>query len=345
MLHIQLADNIENELKWHKAFNVDPVVVTRCDMIVLKANGVDTKTICKITGKSERTVRSVFRLFLDGGIDAMTTRNHYRPTCELDKHRDTILESLTTRPVGSAKEAVARIKQLTGVTRSETRVKVFMKKIGLKCIKTGQIPAKANIEEQEEFLKKKLKPAVNKALKGDGHLYFLDAAHFVWGTAYLMCVWCLKRIFIRTSSGRKRRNVLGAWNVRTRKLETVINETYINSQSIVEMLRKLRRKHRKGKITIVLDNAAYQRCDFVKQEAKRLKITLLFLPPYSPNLNLIERLWKFLKKRCLNNCYYETFDLFKQGIDSSISRIESEYQIGLSTLMTPKFQSFKTCNL
>ncbi|MGL6194137.1 MAG: winged helix-turn-helix domain-containing protein [Thermoguttaceae bacterium] len=131
---------VGSELKWHKAFNVDPVV--------------GTKTICKITGKSERTVRSVFRLFLDGGIYAITTRNHYRPASELDKHQSTILENLMTKPVGSAKEAVTRIKQLTGITRSETRVKVFMKKIGLKYIKTDQVPAKANIEEQEEFLKK-----------------------------------------------------------------------------------------------------------------------------------------------------------------------------------------------
>jgi len=133
----------------------------------------------------------------------------------------------------------------------------------------------------------------------------MDAAHFVWGTSFVMGLWCLARMFIRTSSGRKRYNVLGAYNAITGKLLTVVNESYINSASICEMLRLLRRSHWGESITIILYNAAYQRCYLVREYAILLDINLVFLPSYSPNLNLIERLWKFVKKQSLNN-YYST---------------------------------------
>jgi transposase len=143
-------------------------------------------------------------------------------------------------------------------------------------------------------------------------LYFLDAAHFVWGMGFLIGVWCFVRMFVRTSSGRKRYNVLGAFNGITKKLLTVVNDSYINSSSVCAMLRLLRRSHSGKAITVVLDNAAYQRAKLVQELAKELGITLLYLPPYSPKLNVIERLWKFVKKQSLNNRYYETLRISKR---------------------------------
>ena len=156
-----------------------------------------------------------------------------------------------------------------------------------------------------------------------------------------MGLWCLARMFIRTSSGRKRYNVLGAYNAITGKLLTVVNESYINSASICEMLRLLRRSHWGESITIILDNAAYQRCYLVREYAILLDINLVFLPSYSPNLNLIERLWKFVKKQSLNNYYYETFDAFKAGIDACLNGIDKKYKSQVTSLMTLRFQEFK----
>jgi transposase len=148
-------------------------------------------------------------------------------------------------------------------------------------------------------------------------------------------------MFIRTSSGRKRYNVLGAYNAITGKLLTVVNESYINSASICEMLRLLRRFHWGESITIILDNAAYQRCYLVREYAVLLDINLLFLPSYSPNLNLIERLWKFVKKQSLNNRYYETFDAFKSGIQECLNDIDKKHKTQVASLMTLRFQTFK----
>ena len=169
----------------------------------------------------------------------------------------------------------------------------------------------------------------------------MDAAHFVWGTGFLTGLWCFVRMFIRTSSGRKRYNVLGAYNAMTSKLLTVVNETYINSASVCEMLRLLRLSHWGEAITVVLDNAAYQRCYAVREYAILLDINLVFLPSYSPNLNLIERLWKFVKKQCLNNCYYETFDAFKVGINACLNDSDKKFKSQIASLMTLRFQTFK----
>jgi transposase len=169
----------------------------------------------------------------------------------------------------------------------------------------------------------------------------MDAAHFVWGTGFLMSVWCFARMFVRTSSGRKRYNVLGAYNAITRKFLSVVNDSYINSSTVCEMLRLLRRSHVGEAVTVILDNAAYQRCKLVQALAVELDITLEFLPSYSPNLNLIERLWKFTKKQCLNNCYYETFEAFKLGIDDCLLNIDKKFNAQIATLMTLRSQTFK----
>ena len=93
---------------------------------------------------------------------------------------------------------------------------------------------------------------------------------------------------------------------------------------------------------VVLDNAAYQRCYLVREYAAILDIQLIFLPSYSPNWNLIEWLWKFIKKQCLNNCYYETFEAFKVGIDVCLSNIDKKFKTQITSLMTPRFQVFKS---
>ena len=117
----------------------------------------------------------------------------------------------------------------------------------------------------------------------------MDAAHFVH-RAYLGFLWCFTRVFIASPSGRKRFNVLGAVNAITKEAITVTNESYINAQSICQMLLKLHALGLNVPITVVLDNARYQKCQVVFGLAKALDIELLYLPSYSPHLNLIERL-------------------------------------------------------
>jgi transposase len=94
-------------------------------------------------------------------------------------------------------------------------------------------------------------------------------------------------------------------------------------------------------ITVVLDNARYQRCHLAQTCALRLGIELLFLPPYSPNLNLIERLWKFVKKQSLYSKYYDKFDKFKEAISACLATAPQTHKEELDKLLTLKFQTFE----
>lgn len=134
---------------------------------------------------------------------------------------------------------------------------------------------------------------------------------------------------------------MGALNAITHELITITNETYINAQSVCDLLWKIARLNLKMPVTFVLDNARYQRCSLVKKLAIELNIELLFLPAYSPNLNLIERLWKFIKKECLYSKYYSEFISFKNAIVDCLNKTISIYKQELDSLLTLEFQTFK----
>jgi transposase len=156
---------------------------------------------------------------------------------------------------------------------------------------------------------------------------------------FLTAVWCFVRLFVTTSSGRKRLNVLGALNMITRNLVTVINDSYINSLSVCELLRNLRLLHGEDPITLVLDNAAYQHCRLVQDYARLLRIELMYLPSYSPNLNLIEKLWKFVKKQARYNTYYENFESLTNGIRDCLQKVNTTHKKSLKKTLTPVVSS------
>jgi transposase len=139
--------------------------------------------------------------------------------------------------------------------------------------------------------------------------------------------------------------VLGAWNAVTRELTYIANTTVINTESVCELLRKIAAQSLLGPITLVLDNARYQRNAVVQALAKELGIELLYLPSYSPNLNLIERLWKFVKRRALYGRYHPTFAEFRAAIEEELSQIPTTHRPALESLMTQKFQRFKNGSL
>jgi transposase len=200
------------------------------------------------------------------------------------------------------------------------------------------------VDIQAKFLETDLKPCLDAAVAGRGHVFFVDAAHFVFGT-FLCCLWSFARIFIRAASGRQRFNVLGAWNAVTRELITVTNTTVVNTETMCELLRKIAALGLTGPLTLVLDNARYQRNAVVQALAEQLGITLLFLPSYSPNLNLIERLWKFIKRRALYGRYHPTFADFQAAIQETIDGLPTIHAQPLKTLMTLNFQRFENVSL
>jgi hypothetical protein len=201
-----------------------------------------------------------------------------------------------------------------------------------------------HVQDQRQFLDRELQPRLDQAQQGKGHVFFVDAAHFVFGT-FLGCLWSFARIFVRAASGRQRFNVLGAWNAVTRQLFTVTNTTVVNAETMCALLRQLGNLGLKGPITVVLDNARYQKTEAVRALAATLEIDLLYLPSYSPNLNLIERLWRFTKRQALYGRYHENFAAFQVAVAQTLEQVSTTHADKLASLMTLHFQEFEDVSL
>jgi len=202
------------------------------------------------------------------------------------------------------------------------------------------LPAKADPEKQKEFLEQEIQPRLDEAQAGKRVVLFVDAAHFVLAP-FLGFLWSVVRVFIQAPSGRQRFNVLGALNAITHELITVTNDAYITAESVCALLEKIANLYIDLPISIFLDNARYQKCALVMEKAKSLNIELCFLPSYSPNLNLIERMWKFVKKKCLYSKYYEKFPAFKAAISKCLDETMTTHKSDLDSLLTLHFQLFQ----
>lgn len=201
------------------------------------------------------------------------------------------------------------------------------------------MPSKADVVKQRIFAENILKPLIESSKTGEIQLFFVDASHFVMG-GFTGAIWSRIRKFVRTSCGRKRYNVLGALNFATKKVETITNDSYITSAQVIMLIEKLTKNYSGQVLKLILDNASYQRCKKVTEYAASVGVELIFLPTYSPNLNLIERLWKFVKSEVLNAVYHGTFEDFKTVIDNCIFQTDKNHKSKMDTLISENVQLF-----
>lgn len=343
MLQLNLSDAEIQRLNYERYYYPCPTVQKRIQAVYFKTMGMSNKMIGMLTGLNYEIVGDWIRTYMKGGFESLCQNNYGTNKSELEKHSEGILQSFTQRPPMSSSEAKSRIEELTGISRSPSQVRAFMNRHGLRYLQTGHIPAKADTEAQQKWVKEKLDPAIEEARNGKCHLLFMDAAHFIL-QPFICALWCVTRLFIKGSAGRNRINVLGAVNAITKEIITFNNTTYITAETIIVFLKQLREQYADLPIKIVLDNARYQHCKLVEAAAKQLNIELLFLPSYSPNLNIIERLWKFTKKKILYAKYYETPHKFHTAIHGFFQTINQKYDADLKNLLTLKFQFFQNKN-
>ncbi len=344
MIKLKFRPEIIDQLHHERTRHPHPRVRQRMEAVYLKALGLPHQEIGRIVRISQTTLREYLQMYQEGGVEALKELNFNQPKSDLDDHQDSLRQEFEQQPPATIDEAVARIEKLTGLRRSPTQVAEFLKKLGLKRRKVVAVPAKADPEKQQEFLDDQLSPRLAEAQANKRHVFFVDAAHFVL-QPFLGFLWSFVRLFIKAPAGRQRFNVLGALHATTRQLVTITNTTYINAYSVVDLLYQLAASFTDLPVSLVLDNARYQYCRFIKNLAADLHIELLFLPPYSPNLNLIERLWKFVKKQCLYSQYYEMFADFKQAIEDCLAEVSDRFKEQLTTLLTLNFQTFENVSL
>ena len=337
---LNLSSEELRELNYERYHYPCPMMQKRLHAVYIKVVvGFFNEMVGVVVNAHRNRVALWVKIYQDGGLQALINTNYGPSKSELEQHAATIKEDFIRHPPRSIGEAVLKIEKMTGVKRSKVRVWTWMKHHGFRFLKTGHIPAKADDQKQKQWVSKKLKPAIKAARDGRSHLLFMDAAHFVL-QPFVCCLWCVTRLFIPAAAGRNRINVLGAVDAITKEVTTAANTTYVCADTLIAFLKQLRKKYLDKPLTIVLDNARYQHCLAVKDFAKSINIELLFLPPYSPNLNIIERLWKFTKKQILYARYYDEPEKFHTAIKTFFKNINRKCNDDLQTLLTLNFQFF-----
>jgi transposase len=308
----------------------------RIKAVIALAKGWSAADIAEILLLDEKTSRHYFEVYQQDGSRTLLEDNYSGAEPKLDVHQMSELETyLEEHILPDAKAVIAYIDHQYGVRYSLSGVTDLLHRMDFSYKKPTHVPGKQDPAQQQAFLKEYERI---KARKGENDpVYFADATH-PQHNSVPSYGWIKKgqEKELKANCGRQRLNINGAMNIETLEPTVWFYET-INAQSALDLFAKIEAKHPRAKVIyIIVDNARYYRSRWLKKALKGTKIKLIFLPPYSPNLNLIERYWKFFKKKVLNNRYYETFAEFKRACESFF-RKRRKYWPELQTLLTENF--------
>jgi transposase len=346
MIDLELTEAQLDELHKEASGNSCPRARRKCWVVYLRGKGYPCREIADVVRVDSDTVTEYARKYRDGGLPGLLAEDYRQPGGRLDGHAERLKEAFREQPPHTVSQAMEVIERETGVRLKPSACRAFLRKLGMRFRRCGLVPGKApddekQIRAQQAFHDGKLQPRLDEARQGRRTVLFVDAAHFVMG-AFLGMLWCFARQLLPSSCGRKRYNVLGAYDPVRQEVVTLANDTVVNQVTFCALLDKIAAAYTESglPVTLVLDNARYQKCQSVFDKAEALGIELLYLPAYSPNLNLIERLWRFVKKQVLYSTHYDTFACFKESIDACLRDLGTRFKGKMQTLMTLKFQLF-----
>ena len=308
----------------------------RIKAVVLLATGWTAEQVAEVLQVDPNTVRNYFKRYQQGGLMTlchMAYRGHEGWLSEIEL---ALLDAHLEKHLYLTTKAIAHwVEEQFGVRYSESGMAARLHRLGYVHKKPKLIPGKADSEAQKAFLGEYEKLKENKGQEDP--IYFMDAVH-PQHNPVIACGW-IKRgqeQEIRSNTGRKRLNINGAINLD--QLEPVVRyDDSINADSTIDLLKQLEKRHMAAAcIYVICDNARYYRSKAVKAYLESSRIKLVFLPPYAPNLNLIERLWKFFKRKVLHNRYFESLSDFALACKEFFAN-PSQYKSELRSLLTENF--------
>jgi transposase len=338
MLDYTLSADKLDELRAAHRSTHDKREADRIKAVVLLATGWTAEAVAEVLQIDPNTVRNHFKCYRQGGLEAL----HCLGTgvggskCALDADQLAILDAHLQENVYLSAKAIAHwVEETFKVSYTESGMSAVLHRLGYVYKKPKLVPGKANRQAQEQFLVDYDNIMKNKGK--DDPVYFMDAVH-PQHNPVLACGW-IKRgeeQEVKSNTGRRRVNINGAIDLE--RLEPVVRfDESIDAASTIALLEQLEALNLVAAwIYVICDNARYYRSKAVREYLKRSRIKLVFLPPYAPNLNLIERLWKFFKKKTLYNRYFETFDEFKKACEEFFAN-PHKYHRELRSLLTPNF--------
>ena len=230
----------------------------------------------------------------------------------------------------------AYVKDTFGVEYTVSGMTDLLHRLGYVYKKSRAVPAKAEEAAQLAFLEEQLPPILAEAERGEAVVYYADGCHPTHNTKTSRG-WIRKGqdFEVDCKSGRKRVNINAAINALQPEHE--LADT-INAQSTQRLCRRLLKKHAGKKIYLICDNAGYNRNTMLSAWTAKQRIELVYLPTYSPNLNLIERLWHFMRLKIINSTYYPRHPDFRAAIDTFLQSAK-KYKTELRSLLTLNFRT------
>jgi len=316
----------------------DRKMADRLRVVLYKAEGYRHKDIAALLQMGINQVTKILRRYLEGGEEALLTDNYQGSQPNLTPEQQHLLTlELKTKIYNTAEQVIAWVEQQWGVRYSLRGMHTLLRRLGFTYKKNRLVPRKADPEAQRQFVQWFNK--LRAELGPNDRIYFGDAVH-VKHNAEAGYAWSPtgEPHLIPTNSGRQRYNILGVYCTQTHEHLFILTEENINQDTVIELLQQLRAKHPgDGKIYLVLDNASYNKALRVRAQAQVSRIALKFQPPYSPNLNLIERLWKFMRKKFCKDKYRDTFVKFCSRLDAFFANLD-QYRTELANLLTERFE-------
>jgi transposase len=310
----------------------------RIKAILFLNEGFDYEQTAKLLMLDDVTIRRYEKQFEKIGVDGLIECKYFGSKGFLTKQQGigltTHLKNHTYQTVKAiclyAQKHYRKSYSVEGMTH-------LLHRLGFVYKKTKRIPGKLNPQKQAEFIKVYQELKAQK--KKQDRIYFLDATH-PQHNSYPSYGWIYKgqTKTIKANTGRKRLNLNGALNLEDLTI-TVLEEKTINTNAVVNLCLTLEEQQPKGILYLIMDNARHNRSknlQYFLNKHKRIKP--IYLPTYSPNLNIIERLWLFFHKKILYNRYYQTFPEFKNKTLRFFQTID-KYKPELQTLLTDSFQT------
>jgi transposase len=339
MKTIRLTPQQRQDIGERRRHAQDRRVYQRLSAVLWSDEGRSREEIADLLGVSTRQVGQWFRIFRNKGLEELCTLHYQGDPGRLRPAQvERLKQEIAKGVFHNAEQVRTWVQDTLGVAYSISGIKDLLRRIGASYHKVSGFFWKADVEEQKKFVRKHRR---HKREAGPTtRRYFVDACHPVWGVDLLYSCWLLvgQRFYVGVGNGRKRLNILGAYSPDDHDyVDLRLTKENITGEQFVKLLEKLLAKHPEAeKFLLYLDNARYYSKPVVKEWlARHRQFRLVFLPAYSPNLNLIERLWKFLRKKALNR-WHRTFEEMQSAVAEVLDHL-GEYRDELSTLMTERF--------
>lgn len=304
--------------------------------VYLLGSGWAIPDICEALLLDENTIYRYYDIYEKEGIPGLQKSEHKGSTMRLTVEEIEDLKAyLEAHPCRTTKQVIDYVASEYEVDYSVSGMNALLKRLGFVYKKPRPVPGKADLKAQQDFIKKYHE--IRETMGEEDSMIFMDGVH-PNHNPLVQYGWFKKgsKQPLKTNTRHHRLNIQGAVDIDS--LEVISQDAKtLNEESTLDFIEKIRKKKPNGWIHLVLDNAAYHNTEGIKAYAKHIGVNLLFLPPYSPNLNLIERLWGFLQREVLYNHYYSTFKEFRDACMGFLRNLRWRKD-DLKRLLTEKFE-------